>query len=164
MSTLDVILSRRSIRKYQDKPIPKDVLDKILEAAKQAPSAVNKQPYRFVVVVDPDIKKELKSLLSRFLDKAPVVIVGCANIKALMTGKWAVIDTSIAFQNMVLAAWSLGVGSCWVGSLNEQKIKELLKVPDKWKIVALVTFGYPDEQPKQRKKKPTDELFGINQF
>jgi len=164
MSTLDVILSRRSIRKYQDKPIPKEALDKILEAAKQAPSAVNKQPYRFVVVDDPEIKKELKSLLSRFLDKAPVVIVGCANIKALMTGKWAVIDTSIAFQNMVLAAWSLGVGSCWVGSFNEQKIKELLKVPDKWKIVALVTFGYPDEQPKQRKKKPTDELFGINQF
>ena len=117
-----------------------------------------------MVVDDLEIKKELKGLLSRFLDKAPVVIVGCANIKALMTGKWAVIDTSIAFQNMVLAAWSLGVGSWWVGSFNEQKIKELLKVPDKWKIVALVTFGYPDEQPKQRKKKPTDELFGINQF
>jgi nitroreductase len=65
---------------------------------------------------------------------------------------------------MVLAAWSLGVGSCWIGSFNEQKIKELLKIPEDWKIVALVTFGYPAETPKPRKKKPANELFSFNQF
>jgi len=65
---------------------------------------------------------------------------------------------------MVLAAWSLGVGSCWIGSFNEQKIKELLKIPKDWKIVALITLGYPAETPKPTKKKPANELFSLNQF
>ena len=160
----DVILGRRSIRSYEDKEIPEDVLDQILEAGRQAPSAANRQPYRFVVVTDSNIKNELKGLFSRFLEKAPVVVVGCADIKARLTGKWATIDTAIALENMVIQAWSLGVGSCWIGSFNEQKIKKLLKVPENWKIVALVTFGYPAEEPKQRKKKEKDELFGVNQF
>jgi len=80
------------------------------------------------------------------------------------SGKWATVDTAIALENMVLAAWSLGVGSCWIGSFNEQKTKELLKIPEDWKVVALVTFGYPAETPTPRKKKPVDELFGNNKF
>jgi len=164
MSLLDVILSRRSIRRYEKKEIPKDVLDKIVEAGRQSPSAANRQPYRFVIVTDSEIKKELKGRFSRFLKDAPVVIVGCANPKALLTGKWATIDTTIALENMALAAWSLGIGSCWIGNFNEEKTKELLKIPEDWKVVALVTFGYPAEQPKPRKKKPTKELFSLNQF
>ena len=164
MSLLDVILSRRSIRRYEKKEIPKDVLDKIVEAGRQSPSAANRQPYRFVIVTDSEIKKELKGRFSRFLKDAPVVIVGCANPKARLTGKWATVDTTIALENMVLAAWSLGIGSCWIGNFNEEKTKELLKIPEDWKVVALVTFGYPAEQPKPRKKKPTNELFSLNQF
>jgi len=67
-------------------------------------------------------------------------------------------------QNMVIAAWALGVGSCWIGAFDENKVKESLKVPDKWKVVALLTLGYPAEQPKQRKKKPIGELFSFNTF
>jgi len=106
----------------------------------------------------------LKGLLCRFLKNAPIVIVGCANPKAFLTGKWAAIDTVIALENMVLAAWSLGIGSCWIGSFNEQKIKKLLKIPENWKIVALATLGYPVEQPNPRKKKPANELFSHNEF
>ena len=164
MSLLDVILRRRSIRRYENKEIPKDVLDKIVEAGRQSPSAANRQPYRFVIVTDSEIKKELKGLFSRFLKDAPVVIVGCANPKALLTGKWATVDTTIALENMALAAWSLGIGSCWIGSFNEEKAKELLKIPEDWKVVALVTFGYPAEQPKPRKKKSTEDLFSYNTF
>lgn len=164
MSLLDVILSRRSIRRYENKEIPKDVLDKIVEAGRQSPSAANRQPYRFVIVTDSEIKKELHGMFSRFLKNAPVVIVGCANPKALSTGKWATVDTTIALESMVLAAWSLGVGSCWIGSFKEQKIKDSLKIPQDWKVVALVTLGYPAETPKPRKKKPTNELFSLNQF
>jgi len=164
MSLLDVILNRRSIRRYENKEIPKEVLDKIVEAGRQSPSAANRQPYRFVIVTDSEIKKELKGRFSRFLKDAPVVIVGCANPKALLTGKWATVDTTIALENMVLAAWSLGIGSCWIGSFNEEKAKELLKIPEDWKVVALVTLGYPAEQPKPRKKKPIKELFSLNQF
>ena len=164
MSLFDVILGRRSIRRYEDKEIPQDVLDKIVEAGRQSPFAVNKQPYRFVIVTDSEIKKGLKGLLSRFLENAPVVVVGWANHKALLTGKWATIDTTITLENMALAAWSLGIGSCKIGSFNEQKIKELLKIPEDWKIVALVTFGYHAETPKPKKKKPTNELFSHNTF
>jgi nitroreductase len=102
--------------------------------------------------------------LSRFLKNTPTIIVGCADQKSLLTGKWAVVDTTIALENMVLAAWSLGVGSCWVGSFDEQKVKNALHIPQDWKVVALVALGYPAEEPKQRKRKDTTELFGENQF
>ena len=161
---LEVILSRRSIRRYEDKEIPKNVLDKIIEAGRQSPSAGNKQPYRFVVVTDSEIKQELGGLFSRFLKKAPVVIVGCANPQALLTGKWATVDTTIALQNMVLAAWNLGIGSCWIGAFNEQKVKNSLKIPEDWKVVALIALGYPAEKPKPRKKKSTEDLFSYNTF
>jgi len=162
--SIDAISSRRSIRRYENKEIPKDVLDKILEAGRQSPSAANKQPYRFVIVTNAEIKKELPGLVSRFLKNAPVVIVGCANPKALITGKWATIDTAIALENMVIAAWSLGIGSCWIGVFNEQKAKKSLKIPQDWKIVALITLGYPAETPEPRKKKSKTELFSQNQF
>ena len=164
MSVFDIVLARRSIRNYENKPIPRDILDKIIEAGRQSPSAANRQPYRFVIVTDPETRKQMKGLLSRFLEKAPAIIVGCANTKAPLTGKWAPIDTTIALQTMVLTAWSLGIGSCWIGSFNEQKIKQLLNIPEDWTIIALVTLGYPKENPKPRTKKPTNELFSYNQF
>ena len=164
MSVFDVILSRRSIRRYEKKEIPQDVLDKIFETGRQSHSAANRQPYSFIIVNDSEIKQKLSGTFSHFLKNAPIIIVGCANPKALLTGKWATVDTTIALENMVLAAWSLGVGSCWIGSFNEQKIKELLTIPKDWKVVALITFGYPAETPKARKKKQTKDLFSINQF
>lgn len=164
MSLVDVILSRRSIRKYDDKDIPSDVLDKILEAGRQSPSAANRQPYQFVVVTDSEIKRKLPGLVSGFLKNAPVVIVGCANTKALLTGKWAVVDTTIALENMVLAAWSLGVGSCWIGAFDEQKVKDTLLIPESWKVVALISLGYPAENPKSRKKKEKSKIFSFNRF
>ena len=165
MSLLDVILSRRSIRKYENKEIPQEILQQILEAGRQAPSAVNRQPIRFVVVKDHEIMKKLcDTVFSRFVKFAPAAIVGCADVKSLLTGKWAVVDATIAMQNMVVAAWTLGIGSCWIGACNENKVKELLKIPDKWKIVALITFGFPAEQPKPKKKKSIEELFNFDSF
>lgn len=164
MSLVDVILSRRSIRKYAEKDIPRDVLDKIMEAGRQSPSAANRQPYHFIVVTNPEIKKELPGLVSRFLKNAPVVIVGCANPKAMLTGNWATVDTTIALENMVLAAWTLGIGSCWIGAFNEQKVKDKLQIPENWKVVALISLGYPAENPGPRKKKERSELFSFNTF
>jgi nitroreductase len=165
MSLLDLILSRRSIRRYENKDIPEEVLKQILEAGRQAPSAANRQPIHFIIVKDKEITKNFSNaLFNRFIKDAPVVIVGCADVNSLMTGKWAIVDTTIAMQNMVLAASALGIGSCWIGAFSENKVKKLLKIPDKWKVVALVTLGYPAEQPKPRKKKPFEDLFRFNQF
>lgn len=165
MAFIDLILSRRSIRRYETKDVPEEVLQKIIETGRQAPSAANRQPIRFVVINDHNILKNLcDNLITRFVKYAPVAIVGCADIKSLLTGRWAVVDATIAMQNMVIAAWTLGIGSCWIGACNEKKVKKMLKIPDKWKVVALLTFGYPAEQPKERKKKPLEKLFSFNSF
>jgi len=165
MSILDLILSRRSIRRYEDKDVSEEVLKQILEAGRQAPSAANRQPIRFVVVRDKELLKNLSGApFHGFIKDAPVLMVGCADVKSLLTGKWAVVDATIALQNMVIAAWSLGVGSCWIGDFSEEKVKEALKIPGDWKVVALVTFGFPAEQPKPREKKPFEELFSFNSF
>jgi nitroreductase len=164
MSLLDLILTRRSVRHYKTDDIPEDVLKQILEAGRQAPSAANMQPFRFVIVTNREIEKQFSNeLFNGFVKDAPMVIVGCANVKSL-TGKWAVVDGTIAMQNMVIAAWTLGVGSCWIGAFDEEKVKELLKIPDEWKVFALLTLGYPAEQPKPRSRKPLDELFNFNCF
>jgi len=165
MSLIDVILNRRSIRRYEKRDVPEEALAQIIEAGRQAPSAANMQPIRFIILKDHEIKKKLSTnLFNRFIKNTPVVIVGCANVKALLTGKWAVVDTTIAMQNMVIAAWTLGVGSCWIGAFNEEKVKEMLRIPAKWKVVALMTLGYPAETPKQSKKKSFEKMFSFNSF
>lgn len=165
MSLVDVVLSRRSIRSYEKKEIPKDVLDKILEAGRQAPSAANRQPVHFIVLTDYEVKKELSGgLVNKFVKDSAFTVVGCAHTGDLLTGKWAIVDTSIALQNMVIAAWVMGVGSCWVGAFKEDNVKQLLKIPEDWKVVALVAFGYPAEQPHPKTKKPIEEIVSFNKF
>jgi nitroreductase len=138
---------------------------KFLKLADRPPSAVNRQPIHFVVVNDPDILNNLcDNFIAGFVKRAPLAIVGCADTKSLLTGKWAIVDATIAMQNMVIAALTFGIGSCWIGACNERKVKELLKIPDKLKVVAVLTFGYPAEQPKQRKKKPFEEMFSFNSY
>jgi nitroreductase len=165
MSLVDVVSSRRSIRRYEKREIPKDVLDKILEAGRQAPSAANRQPFHFIVVTNQELRKELsRGLFNRFIQDSAVAVVGCANTSEILTAKWAVVDTSIALQNMVIEAWALGIGSCWIGDFKEDNVKQLLEIPDRWKVVALVSFGYPAEQPQPRKKKPIEELVSYDKF
>lgn len=163
MSLIDIVLSRRSIRRYERKEIPRGILDKILEAGRQAPSAANKQPWHFIVLDDSEIKKELsKGLFSRFIKDSSITIVGCAH-KDLIARKWSVISATIALQNMVIVAWAL-VGSCWIGDFNEEKVKKLLNIPESWNVVALVSFGYPAEKPHSRKRKPLQEIVSFNKF
>jgi nitroreductase len=164
MSLVDVVLSRRSIRRYERKEIPKDVLDRILDACRQAPSAVNRQPWHFIVLTDYEIKRELsKGFFNRHIKDSAVTVVGCAST-GLIDRKWSVVGTSIALQNMVIAAWAMGVGSCWIGDFKEDKVKQLLSIPDEWKVVALVSFGYPAEKPKPKRKKPVEKIVGFNKF
>jgi nitroreductase len=165
ISPIEQILSRRSVRRFQQKAIPKEVLNKILEAGRQAPSAANRQPWRLIIVTDDNFKKQLsKGLFNRFIKNAPLTIVGCANTRAFLTGKWAVIDTSIALENIVLAAWTQGIGSCWIGDFKEKKVRQLLNIPSDWTIVALLALGYPAEKPKQPRKKSLETLTSFNRF
>jgi nitroreductase len=167
MSLVDVILSRRSIRRYEQKEIPEDVLGQILEAGRQAPSAANRQPWHFIVITDYEIKKELsKGLVNRHIKNSAFTVVGCAytGLWHIGTRKWSIVGTSIALQNMVIAAWAVGVGSCWIGDFRENKVKQLLNISDKWKVVALISFGYPAEKPEAKKRKRIEEIVGFNKF
>lgn len=151
---LRIIYNRRSVRRYERRPVPDDVLRSVLEAGRQAPSARNLQPYCFIVVRDPELKKKLIfSEWNKFIEEAPIVIVGCGDSRA----KWAVVDVAIALQNMVIAAEALGLGTCWIGHFIEDEMKRILRIPDYMRVVAMITLGYPAERPGPRPKKSLEE-------
>ncbi len=161
MSLLDVIFRRRSIRRYKSKPVPDDVLKNILEAGRLAPSADNIQPWHFIVVTAPEIKRELSGGMWRgFIKDSAFTIVGCGD----KTNKWSTVDVAIALENMVLAAEAQEVGSCWIGVFEEEEIKKLLGIPGNLKVVALVSFGYPAEKLNPRNKKNLETIVHYNRF
>ena len=165
LSLVDVILSRRSIRKYLDKSISLDVMNTILEAGRQAPSAGNGQPWHFIVITDQQTKEALShGRYNTFLKDAPVAIVACGYIGTGQGRKWSTVDTSIAVQNMVVAAWSLGVGSCWIGDFVESEVKQLLGIPNDYQVVTLLSLGYPAEVPEARARKSLGEIVSSNQW
>lgn len=145
MEVMDAIIERRSVRAYEDKPVPDDILMKILEAGRIAPSASNYQPWHFIIVKDHATRKGLsKGRYAGFLKDTPVVIVGCGSKK--IAEHWHKIDTTIALENMVLAATGEGLGTCWIGSFDEEDVKSILKIPEEWAVVAMLTLGYPKEK------------------
>jgi len=165
MSCIDKILTRRSIRRYKHEPVPEEALEKILEAGRQSPSAVNRQPWHFIIVTDQELKNKLGSgLFNRFIKSSAFTIVGTYNPNNPITKRWGQIDTTIAMQSMVIAAHVQGIGSCWIGDFKEAKVKETLHIPEKAKVVALISFGIPDEEPGQRKKKPKEKIFHFNRW
>jgi len=146
LDVFEAIQKRRSIRSYEPTPVPIEKLRKVLEAARLAPSAGNIQPWRFIVVLDPDKRRKIAKgcRYGHFLAQSPVVIVGCGDQKA--SPRWHAIDTSIAMENLVLAATGEGLGTCWIGVFNEKGIREMLKIPSDLKIVALLALGYGREK------------------
>jgi nitroreductase len=165
LSCIDKILKRRTIRKYKREPVPDEIRDKILEAGRQAPSAANRQPWHFIVVTDPDIKEKLAAgRYNAFIKESAFTIIGLALPFDPTSEKWGVVDVTIALQSMVLAAEVQGVGSCWIGDFREEEVKKLLGIPEKAKIVALISMGLPDEQPGTKQKKPIEDIVHYNRW
>jgi len=146
MEVFEAIQRRKSVRAYAQTPVPEEKLERILEAARLAPSAENIQPWYFIVVTGHEKRKQIakSGIFAGFLEESPVVIIGCGDRKA--SPKWYAIDVSIAMQNMVLAATAEGLGTCWIGSFDEGLVKKLLKIPGRFNVVALLTVGYPREK------------------
>jgi len=165
MSLIDVILNRRSIRRYTSDSIPEDVLHKILEAGRLAPSAGNRQPWHFIVVTDPEIKNKLsQGRWNWFIKDSALTIVGCGYVDTPYARRWSTIDVTIALQNMVIAAQAQGLGSCWIGDFKQREVKKILGIPKNLKVIALVSFGYPAEHPEPREKKNLEEIVHHNNF
>lgn len=170
MEVIDAIKLRRSVRAYTPDPIPDEILKQILEAGRMAPSANNQQPWHFIIVKDAQkriIMSEEK--YAKFLRESPVVIVGCGDRED--SPDWYPIDVSIAMENMVLAATAEGLGTCWVGSFDEKRIRELLRIPERYKIISLLAVGYPRKKldlsaafVRSKSRKDPDKIFSYEQF
>lgn len=159
MDVLEAIEKRRSIRKYKPSAIRKEHLEGILEAGRLAPSAGNRQPWRFIVVRSTERKKLLAKASQKqmFLADAGAIVVALADPEA--SPKWFKQDVMIALEHMVLASISLGYGTCWIGAFEEAQVKQVLGVPERMTVVALLPVGIPDEQPQPRPRKEFDEIF-----
>lgn len=163
-NNLDFFFQRRSIRKYEKGEIPWEHLAKILEAARSAPSAANRQPWHLVVVRDPARKLALSRACNgqTWMADADCIICGVGSPEA--SERWYAVDVAIAMQTLVLAATALGYGTCWVGAFDEDAVKEVLEIPDNLKVIALTPLGIPAEKPAQRPRKPFSELFYLDKF
>jgi nitroreductase len=149
MEYLDLIKTRRSIRKYKPDPVSESDIQTVLEAARLAPSWSNLQCWHYIVVTEPAIKTKLAGEKRKWLSNAPIIIVACADPRA--SGQktdldYFMLDTGISFEHLVLAATDLGLGTCWIGAFNETTAREALGVPGNIRVVALTPLGYPEEK------------------
>lgn len=155
MDILNVIKNRRSIRRFQGKKIPEEIINKLIEALIWAPSAGNLQKRKFYFVFNQEIKEKLAgaALDQRFIAQAPLVVIGCTDDeiewKYGERGKklYTICDTAMAIQNMMLLAYDLGLGSCPVGAFDEDKVSEILNIPENLHPILIVPIGYPAEKP-----------------
>ena len=166
MDLFEVIEKRRSIRSYKPTPIPNEHLKKILEAARLAPSGKNLQPWRFIIVRNPEKKRLLAeaAMNQMFIAEADVVIVALSDPTIYSsTGTRRRIpylqDPMIAIEHMILAATALGYGTCWIGAFDEDKVKQIVNAPEELAVIALLPIGVPNENPPPRPRKSFEEIF-----
>jgi len=163
MDFYDVIKTRRSIRAYQERFVEEEKLQRILEAARLAPSAANRQPWRFIVVKTEKIKREFQKAYNKnWFWQAPLVICACG-VKGeawkRSDGKsYLDVDIAIAMDHLILAATAEGLGTCWIGAFNPSEVKRILNLPDELEPVALTPLGYPAHSPKPTYRKSLEEI------
>ncbi len=160
---------RRSIRKYQDKQIPQKIINKLLNAARKAPSGGNTQSHKYFIVKDNETKRKLKEVNAfkqSFVYTAPLIIICCADPSLYSepvdvndrSENYAYIDLSIASSFLVLQATELGLGSVFLGWIYRKKIRELLKIPENYIIPFAIAIGYPAEKPTRKPRKRLKEI------
>ncbi len=167
MDLLDAIINRRSIRNYKKQELSQSSVERLLEAARQAPSAGNVQPWEFVVASTQKNKTDLSFAAygQKDLQDASVVIVVCTDEKRAaeaygLRGKtlYCIQDTAAAIQNILLTACSMGLGTCWIGAFKEDEVKKVINAPTYIRPVALIPVGYPNESPNARQRRPLTEI------
>lgn len=164
MDIYEAIRTRRSIRSYRPDPIPDDVLRRVMDAARAAPSANNVQPWRFVLVRDESLRRAMVPLCwnQSFIAEAPVVVAACGLPTSSKVGGYAsslLVDVAIAMDHLTLAARAEGLGTCWIGAFENGELKALLSVPKEADIVAVTPLGYPSGEFSARSfRKSLDEI------
>jgi nitroreductase len=160
----DSIRTRKSVRSYLDRPVEKEKLDRVLNAVRLAPSAGNRQEWRFVVVTDPEKRRRLaeEAAGQRFIAEAPVVVAACAETdgKIMRCGEACYpIDVAIAIDHLTLAAVAEGLGTCWIGSFDPDTVRRILDIPEQIVVVELLPLGYPkDPTPVTKSRLPLETI------
>jgi len=162
MTILEVMRRRYSCRAYQDKAIEQDKLDTIFEAARLAPSAMNTQDWRFVVVTDKEIRRRVAEHTNRpeVFRKAGAIIAACSNSDHVMRCGQAIgpIDVAIALEHIALQAAESGLATCWIGSFDTDKVRAILDIPADVAIIELMAIGYPADSKKQTQREPIEKI------
>ncbi len=153
MEFFDAVQHRRSIRKYQNKPISPEILSKLYQALQSAPSANNRQPYWFYFIFDFETRREIvtKACHQEFIMEAPVIMAACCE-------PGHAFDAAIAVDHLVLAATDQGLGTCWVGWFERDAVKKILKLPEASEVPILIPIGYPAEDPEPRPRKTVADI------
>lgn len=158
MTVREALETRKSVRSWDDRPVEPEKLERVLEAARLAPSAKNVQEWRFVVVTDAQKRSALGNAAGKqaFVGAAPVVIVACAQTdrRLMSCGHPAfLIDVAIAIDHLTLAAVEEGLGTCWIGAFDPQAVRQILGIPTDIEVVELVPLGYPKDPAKKSKNR-----------
>ncbi len=179
MDLLSILQGRRSVRRYQDRPVDDQDLQKVLEAVRWSPSWANTQCWEVVVVDKAEIKADLAETLPptnparKAMTEAPLVLALCARLKAAgyykgeattKFGDWFMYDLGIATQSLCLMAHSLGLGTVIVGLFDHNKAASILGIPDGYELVSLIPLGYPAHEPKAPSRKEVGEFLHLNRF
>ena len=173
MEVLEAIKGRRSVRAFKEQSVTDQTIEKLIEAATWAPSAGNVQPWEFVIVKNPETKRKLSEAAfnQSFLEQAPILIIVCANEtkSAQRYGKrgatlYCIQDTAAAIQNIHLTAFSMGLGTCWIGAFEETEVGDILRVPSGIRPFAIIPVGYPDENPAPRRRRAFGEIVHSEAF
>jgi nitroreductase len=162
MDFYDAVRQRYSCRAYQARPVEKDTLERVLEAARLAPSAKNLQDWRFVLVTDEEKRKAVARAANNqmFIAAAPVIIAGCSVTDQVMRcgQPIAAIDLAIAMEHIALAAAAEGLGTCWIGSFYPDQVREILLIPDTVAVIELMPLGYPADTHTRKPHAPLDRI------
>lgn len=164
MEALENLKSRVSIRKYKAKQVPEEILEELIDCARLAPTARNEQPWEFIIIREKSIIEQIGSLAPNgsFMKDAPVSIaVFCKDTKYYLE------DGSAATENILLAAHAHGIGGCWIAGDKKpycEAVKKLLNVPEGYKLVSMLSLGYPTKEPTPHKKRNLQEVLHWENF
>ena len=176
---MDVIKGRRALRRYEEKPIPEELLNQVLEAVQWSPSWANTQVWEIIVVKDPAIKEQLSQTLTpgnpsiKAVANAPVALAVCGKLETsgffknqaiTKLGDWFMFDLGLATQNLCLTAHHLGLGTVIIGAFNIDKAEEILGVPGGYRMVTLIPLGYPAKGAQPPKRREITEFAHMDTF
>lgn len=176
---LDIIKSRQSDRKYSDKPVEKEKIDRIIEAGRMSPSACNAQPWKFIIVDNTELLQKLSVAASAkllgmnsFVNQAPLQIIivrespnFSSKVGATLKNKdYSLIDIGIASENICLQAKAEGLGSCMIGWFDEKEVRKILSIPSSKRVELIITIGYSISETREKRRKPPEETISYNKY